>query len=116
MTDDELQDRLRRLSPPPAQDERFWAEMAADVRAAYARQSAARRRRRRWLAAPLVGALALAAALAFIVRTHNKHGAPLAPPADPMGMFDDDDPSELIDELGPAEIDRVSQALQHKGA
>lgn len=118
MTDDELQARLRRLSEPPARDERFWDELAAGVRSDYQRQARPRRRRRRWLAAPLVAAVALAAALAFIVRSHHgvvrSHNK--APLADPMGLFDDDDPSELIDELSPAELERASQALHNQGA
>jgi hypothetical protein len=116
MTDDELQQRLRRLSARAEddKDERFWAAMADDVRAAYQQQTLALRRRRRRLGASLVGALALAAALAFVVRSHNKHPTP--PLGDQMGLFDDGDPGELIEDLDPAELDRVTQALEHKGA
>ena len=117
MTDDELQARLRRLGEPPAKDERFWDEMAASVRDAYRRQSASRRRRR--IAAPLVGALALAAALAFIVRSHHfvvRSHNKVVPLGDQMGLFDDGDPGELIEQLDEPELERVQQALEHKGA
>lgn len=121
MTDDELQARLRRLAAAPEKDARFWDELAANVRAGYARQVAARRRRR-WLAAPVAAAgVALAAALTLWVRA-PRPTPPLAPTieapaleADELGAFGDVAPDEVIDELGPAELDRVAQAFK-KGA
>ncbi|HEX8950611.1 MAG TPA: hypothetical protein VF945_02145, partial [Polyangia bacterium] len=63
--------------------------------------------------ASIGGALALAAALALYVRAQHHVAAP--PTEDELGLFDDADPDELIDELTPAQLDRVSQALK-KGA
>ncbi len=111
MTDDELQERLRRLAARPDAD---WEAMAAAVRDGYAREQ--RRRpaawRRRFAAAG--GTLAMAAALTLWVRAHH-HRHTVAPVEDEAGMFDDADPDELIDELTPAQLDSVSEALK-KGA
>lgn len=124
MTDDELQQRLRRWARPGAEPD--WDSMAAGVRAAFEAETqrseagpttleAARRRprRRRWMAAPLAGALALAAAMTLYVRVH--HTPRMSPLEDEAVMMDDADPDELIDELTPAQLDRVAQALK-KGA
>lgn len=117
MTDDELVQRLRRLAQPG--DAPDWDAMAADVRTAYEAATAtagADRRsrvRRRWLAAPAAGLMALAAAVTLYVRAHH---ATIAPTLDDEAlMMDEADPDELIDELTPAQLDRVAQALD-KGA
>ncbi len=128
MTDDELQQRLRRWARPGAEPD--WDSMAAGVRAAFEAEmqrsevgapsdatveGAGRRRarRRRWMAAPVAGALALAAALTLWVRLH--HAPRMSPLEDEAVMMDEADPDELIDELTPAQLDRVAQALK-KGA
>jgi hypothetical protein len=89
-----------------------WDATAA-VRAGYERALSRRAvtRRRRW-AASTVGALALAAALAFFVRGHMR---PVVPVEDELGYFDDADPDALIDDLTPAQLDRVAEVLK-KGA
>jgi hypothetical protein len=118
VNDDELEARLRRLGARADEDDpgpQHWEAMAAEVRAAYERELRNRDskfRRRRWLAAPLVGALALAAAFAVYVRVH-----PVKPAAveDEMSAFDEPDTDELIDELSPAQLERVAQAFK-KGA
>ena len=94
--------------------------MAAAVREAYERQAAqgARRaptRRRRLAAAAGGGMLAMAAALALWLRV------PHHPPAhEPMGdtfhVFEDLEPGELLEELSPADVDRVAKAFNNKGA
>ncbi len=119
MTDDELEERLRRLSARPAQDAAFWDAMAADVRAGYERElrkRASGTRRRRW-AASLGGALVAAAALALWLRGH--HGAPLPAPVpestETFHVFEDLEPGEMLEELSPEEIDRLAKAF-HKGA
>ena len=72
MTDDELQERLRRLASPTGA-EPDWNEMVRDVRTEYEAATAPRplRRRRRWLVAPVAATLALAAALALYVKLHH---------------------------------------------
>jgi hypothetical protein len=120
MTDDELQERLRRLARPQGA-EPDWDAMAADVRAAYAREldagtsDLARRRRRRWLAAPLAGALALAAAFALYVKLHRASLPAAAEPLDSIQVFEEPEPGEMIEELSPAQLDRVAKAF-NKGA
>lgn len=138
MTDEELQARLRRLAGSSDKDERFWDEMAANVRAAWAAEKAradagggkpaaavadlAARRRRRWLAGPMAGALALAAALLLWMRVHQHRPTPAAAPElllapDEISLFgsDGDEADEMIDELDAPALDRVAQGLK-KGA
>jgi hypothetical protein len=117
--DEELQARLRRLAVKPdedARDERFWVEMAANVRADYeASRLTPMRRRRRWLA-PVVAGLAMAAALALWVRAQR----PVVPVNEPIGdeitVFDEEDTGELIEQLSPAQLDRVERAFKKEGA
>jgi hypothetical protein len=120
MTDDELEARLRRLADAPTKDEPFWDDMAAAVRAGYAAESAPRplRRRRRWVAMPVMGALALAAAFVLYVRVHRPV---LEQPGnealgDELNVFEEQDTGELIEELTPTELDKLAQAFDHKGA
>ncbi len=130
MTDDELVERLRRLGRPPGQ-EPDWQAMAADVRAAYEAELrnrdsenrlrntdseiGRRRRRRRWVAAPVAGALALAAAFTLWVRLHPAPVPAMRIDEDAASLVDEADPNELIDELTPAQLDRVAEVLK-KGA
>jgi hypothetical protein len=115
MTDDELQARLRRLAQPGREPD--WDAMAADVRAAYERELRNPHsviRRRRWIALPTT-ALALAAAFALYVKLHH-HPLPTLPIDDEAAtLVDEPDPDELIDDLTPAQLDRVADALK-KGA
>ncbi|MDB4967361.1 MAG: hypothetical protein JWN44_3050 [Myxococcales bacterium] len=116
MTDDEeLQARLRRLAVKPDKDERFWTEMAAHVRADYeASRLVPMRRRRRW-AAPLVAGLAMAATFALWMRSQR----PVVPLNDPVSddvtVFDEEDSGEWIEELSPAQLDRVERAFKKEG-
>ncbi|MCA1664131.1 MAG: hypothetical protein LC659_07675 [Myxococcales bacterium] len=119
MTDDELQDRLRRLAPRPDAD---WEAMAAAVRAGYDHElrnlhSVIRRRRRRQWGAS-IGGVMLAAAAALALWLHAHHGARLvAPePVETFHVFEDLEPGELLEELSPADIDRVANAFNNKGA
>ena len=119
MTDDELQDRLRRLAARPDAD---WEGMAAAVRDGYdrevqARNSVLRRRRhrRRWGASIGGGMLAAAAALALWLHGHHVARTPAAEPVETFHVFEDLEPGEMIEELSPAEIDRVAKAF-NKGA
>jgi len=117
MTDDELQQRLKRLD---ARRETDWDAMAAAVRDGYARattdaRTPARAPRRRRLVAPLSGALALAAALALYVRLHRPPLPPAPTLEDEMTTIDEPDTDELIDELTPAQLERVANAFG-KGA
>ena len=114
MTDDELQERLRRLAARPEAD---WDAMAAAVRDGYARASAERAttlRRRRW-AASAAGAMAMAAALALWLHGHHRPKPPAAEPPETFQVFEDLEPGEMIEELSPAEIDRMAKAFK-KGA
>jgi hypothetical protein len=121
MTDDELQARLRRLAQQDAQGaEPDWDAMAADVRAAYEREAARGDvrplgRRRRWIAAPVGAALALAAAFALYMKLHHPPAPAAIEPLDSIQVFEDPDPGELIEELTPAQLDRVAKAF-NKGA
>jgi len=120
MTDDELQDRLRRLAARPDAD---WDAMAAAVRDGYDREvrnrdSARRRgsRRRRWGASIGGGMLAAAAALALWLHGHHGARVVVAPePVETFHVFEDLEPGEMLEELSPAEIDRVAKAF-NKGA
>ena len=128
MTDDELQERLRRLGTRPDAD---WDAMAAAVRDGYARATAQstpaqatpahasaraiKLRRRRW-AASAGGALALAAALILWLHGHGHRRA--LPPADApetFHVFEDLEPGEMLEELTPEQIDRMAKAF-NKGA
>jgi hypothetical protein len=122
MTDDELQQRLRRLAAPHG-TEPDWDAMAADVHAAYEREVAGggasvtplrRGRRSRWIAAPLAGALAIAAAFALYVK-HTQPPPASVEPIDAVQVFEDPEPGEMIEEMTPAELDRLAKAF-NKGA
>jgi hypothetical protein len=124
--DEELEARLRRLAAAPApaddeKDERFWVEMAANVRADYEASRLVTRRRlmrrpiRRWMA-PVAAGLAMAAALALWMRVQR----PVVPMNEPIGdeitVFDEQDPGELLEELSPAQLERLERALKKEGA
>lgn len=120
MSDDELQERLRRLAERPDPGEPFWDEMAGAVRAAYDRELRnddsvirRRRRRRRWVAA-VTAPLALAAAVALYAGGHHPRGAPSSDEAagDELTVFDDAEPGELLEELDPTQLDRLAKALK----
>ena len=124
MTDDELQERLRRLGTRPDAD---WEAMAAAVRDGYARATAeaaaahpsarsAKRRRRRF-AASAGGALALAAALVMWLHGHgHRRPLPAATEApETFHVFEDLEPGEMLEELTPEQIDRMAKAF-NKGA
>lgn len=111
MTDDELQNRLRRLAARPEAD---WDGMAAAVRDGYERQRR-QQRRRRWSASLGGGLLAAAAALALWLHGHHGARMPSAEPMETFHVFEDLEPGEMIEELSPAEIDRVAKAF-NKGA
>ncbi|HEY2749319.1 MAG TPA: hypothetical protein VGL86_32095 [Polyangia bacterium] len=116
MTDDELETRLRRLDARPEKDAAFWDGMAAAVRDGVGREQSRRAasRRRRW-AASGGGILAVAAALALWLRAHH----PVPPAHEPMGdtfhVFEDLEPGELLEELSPADVERLAKAF-NKGA
>lgn len=118
MTDDELQERLRRLGARPDAD---WDSMAAAVRDGYARAASAtatatanaRRRRRRAVSAG--GALALAAALTFWLHGHRRPHPTAAEPPETFHVFEDLEPGEMLEELTPEQIDRMAKAF-NKGA
>jgi hypothetical protein len=119
MTDDELQDRLRRLAARPDAD---WDGMAAAVREGYDRELQPRhsvlgrgRDRRRWAASIGGGMLAAAAALALWLHGHP-HARVVAPePVETFHVFEDLEPGEMLEELSPEQIDRVAKAF-NKGA
>jgi len=120
MTDDELEARLRRLDGRTDKDPAFWEGMAAAVRDGVAgeerRQARRTRARRRGLALSGASLLAMAAALALWLRGH--HAPP--PVHVPMGgetfhVFEDLEPGELLEELSPADVERVAAAF-NKGA
>ncbi|HXU74698.1 MAG TPA: hypothetical protein VN947_35625 [Polyangia bacterium] len=119
MTDEELEQRLRRLDARPERDPAFWGEMAAAVRDGYAQEEARRRRatvtRRRRLAASGASILAMAAALALWLRVHHHAPAAHEPMGDTFHVFEDLEPGELLEELSPADVDRVAKAF-NKGA
>ena len=117
MTDDELQDRLRRLSARPEAD---WEAMAAAVRDGYAgalRNHDSVIRRRRWAVrgGAVAGALAMAAALALWLHGHHATRLPAAEPVETFHVFEDLEPGEMLEELSPEQIDRVAKAF-NKGA
>jgi hypothetical protein len=119
MTDDELQDRLRRLAARPDAD---WDGMAAAVRDGYDRQVQERasvsrrgRHRRRWGASIGGGMLAAAAALALWLHGHHGARLPAAEPVETFHVFEDLEPGEMLEELSPEQIDRVAKAF-NKGA
>jgi hypothetical protein len=116
--DDELEARLRRLAPArSAKDAAFWRAMADDVRAAYERESRARRvslRRRRFVAS-MGGALAMAAALTLWLRGHHVKPPAPAEPADTFHVFEDLEPGEMLEELSPEQIEHLAKAF-NKGA
>ena len=125
MTDDELEERLRRLAAAdaassaaaPDRGAAFFDAMAADVRAAYDRELRNRNsviRRRRWLGSG-GAALAMAAALALWVRAHHKSPAAAVEPGDTFHVFEDLEPGEMLEELSPAELDHLATAF-NKGA
>jgi hypothetical protein len=116
MTDDELQARLRRLDARPDKDAAFWDSMSAAVRDGYERQE--RRRaptRRRRLALSGGGMLAMAAALALWLRGHHHMPPTHEPMGDTFHVFEDLEPGELLEELSPADVERVAKAF-NKGA
>jgi transposase len=113
MTDDELEARLRRLDARPAAD---WQAMAAAVRDGYDRE--VKRRaivRRRRIGASVAGALAMAAALALWLHGHHAPRATAGEPIETFHVFEDLEPGEMIEELSPADVDRVAKAF-NKGA
>jgi hypothetical protein len=116
MTDDELQDRLRRLAARPDAD---WDGMAAAVRDGYDRHVRERnsvvRRRRRWGASIGGGMLAAAAALALWLHGDHHARLPAAEPVETFHVFEDLEPGEMLEELSPEQIDRVAKAF-NKGA
>lgn len=115
MTDDELQDRLRRLAARPDAD---WDGMAAAVRDGYERElrngdSIARRRRQRrqWSASIGGGLLAAAAALAVWLHGHHATRLPTTEPVETFHVFEDLEPGEMLEELSPEQIDRMAKAF-----
>ena len=116
MTDDELESRLRRLETRPEKDAAFWDDMAATVRADYERQELRRATsRRRRLALSGGGMLAMAAALALWLRVHHRAPAAHEPLGDTFHVFEDLEPGELLEELSPADVERVARRF-NKGA
>lgn len=115
MTDDELQERLRRLAARPDAD---WDAMAAAVRDGYARAASApaitRRQRRRW-AASAGGVLALAAALTLWLHGHRRPLPAATEPPETFHVFEDLEPGEMLEELTPEQLDRMAKAF-NKGA
>ncbi|HEX6838260.1 MAG TPA: hypothetical protein VF334_16905 [Polyangia bacterium] len=110
MTDDELQARLRRLEARPDAD---WDAMAAAVRDGFARATSAqatRLKRRRW-AASAGGVVALAAALLLWLHGHHRPRPAAAEPPETFHVFEDLEPGEMLEELSPAEIDRMAKAF-----
>ena len=113
MTDDELEARLRRLDARPAAD---WQAMAAAVRDGYDRQ--VKRRavvRRRRIGASVAGTPAMAAALALWLHGHHAPRPSAGEPMESFHVFEDLEPGEMIEELSPADVDRVAKAF-NKGA
>jgi aminoglycoside phosphotransferase (APT) family kinase protein len=116
MTDDELESRLRRLDARPDQDPAFWDGMSAAVRDGYEREQSRRTTsRRRRLAASGGGMLAVAAALALWLRAHHHVPATHEPLGETFHVFEDLEPGELLEELSPADVERVAKAF-NKGA
>jgi hypothetical protein len=111
MTDDELEARLRRLDVKAAE----WDATSA-VRAGYEREVKRRAttRRRRW-SASVAGTLAMAAALALWLRGHHTAHVPAGEPIETFHVFEDLEPGEMLEELSPADVDRVAKAF-NKGA
>jgi hypothetical protein len=113
MTDDELEARLRRLDARPAAD---WQAMAAAVRDGYDRAEKQRVQvRRRRIGASLAGALAMAAALALWLHGHRAPRPAAGEPIETFHVFEDLEPGEMIEELSPADVERVAKAF-NKGA
>jgi len=114
MTDDELQERLRRLGTRPDAD---WDAMAAAVRDGYAHATArAIKLRRRRFAASAGGALALAAALVLWLHGHgHRRALPATEAPETFHVFEDLEPGEMLEELTPEQIDRMAKAF-NKGA
>jgi len=112
MTDDELEARLRRLDvKAPA-----WDATAA-VRAGYDREVQRRAiTRRRRVVVSAVGALAMAAALTFWVRGHHRTHVHTGEPMETFHVFEDLEPGEMLEELSPADVERVAKAFNNKGA
>ena len=119
MTDDELEQRLRRLDARPEREPAFWDDMTAAVRTGYAQEEARRARgaitRRRRLATSGGAILAMAAALALWLRVHHHARPAHEPMGDTFHVFEDLEPGELLEELSPADVDRVAKAF-NKGA
>lgn len=122
MTDDELEERLRRLAAAdagarPDKGAQFWEAMAAEISGARDRELRNRHsviRRHRWLVSAGSG-LAMAAALTLWLRhSHNKSSG-TAEPGDTFHVFEDLEPGEMLEELSPAEIDHLATAF-NKGA
>ena len=120
MTDDELEARLRRLDARPDKDAAFWDGMTEAVRDGVGRETRAAARRalgwRRRLAVSGGGLLAMAAALALWLRAHHAPPAAHEPVGDTFHVFEDLEPGELIEELSPADVERVAKAFDKKGA
>lgn len=114
MTDDELQQRLRRLAARPQAD---WDAMAQAVRDGYGRELRNRNsviRRRRWLVSA-GGALAVAATVLFWVHGHPRPHRATSEPVETFHVFEDLEPGEMIEELSPEQVERVAKAF-NKGA
>ncbi len=116
MTDDELTARLRRLDARPEKDPAFWDGLTAAVRTGYDREQTRRTTSwRRRLAASGGGMLAMAAALALWLRAHHHVPPAHEPMGDTFHVFEDLEPGELLEELSPADVERVAKAF-NKGA
>ena len=120
MTDDELEARLRRLDARPEKDAAFWdgdgRGGARRRRARDARGGAAGARLAASAGGVGGGLLAMAAALALWLRAHHAPPAAHEPVGDTFHVFEDLEPGELIEELSPADVERVAKAFDKKGA
>jgi hypothetical protein len=90
--------------------------MAAAVRDGYDRQVKRRATvRRRRIGASLAGTLAMAAALALWLQGHHRPRPTATEPMETFHVFEDLEPGEMLEELSPADVDRLAKAF-HKGA
>ena len=112
--DEALLNELRRLDDGPEPPPALWPTMAANVRAGYAHERAARRRRwRTRTLAATTSALALAAALTLWLRP----SPPVAPTAaesfDEMTVFGDEvGPGDELEEMSAAQLDKLDAAFK----